>query len=52
VLDLPLWAVGLAIAGLAPFLVGFAADAIDSLSRSRTRRAFEAVASNDEERQR
>jgi len=50
-LDLPLWAVGLAVAGLAPFLVGFTADAIDALARSRTRRAFEA-ASNDEERQR
>ncbi len=50
VLNIPLWAVCLALAGLAPFLVGFAADAIDAMARGRTRRAFEALA-NDEERQ-
>ena len=49
-MDIPLWAVSLALAGLAPFLVGFAADAIDAMARSRTRRAFDTL-SNDEERQ-
>ena len=50
-MDIPLWAVSLALAGLAPFLVGFVADAIDAMARSRTRRAFEVLANDDEERQ-
>ncbi len=49
-LDLPLWAVGLAIAGLAPFLVGFVVNTIDSITRKRSKRAFE-LAGNDEGRQ-
>ncbi len=52
-MSFPLWAVGLVIAGLAPFCVGLIIDAIDSIVRRRTLRAFELSEpkSHDEKRQ-
>jgi hypothetical protein len=50
-MTIPPWAVCLVFAGLAPFVVNFATSVIDTMVRSRTRRAFEAAPDHDEERQ-
>ena len=39
-MTLPFWAIGLVLAGAAPFLVRVIADALDARARKRTERAI------------
>jgi hypothetical protein len=40
-MTVPLWAVGLVLAAVAPFLVRFLADALDARARRRTEALFD-----------
>ncbi len=40
---IPLWAVGLVLAGLAPFAVRYLTDALEARARKRTEKAIESA---------
>ena len=44
---IPLWAVGLVLAGLAPFAVSYLTDALEARAKKRTERAIEGAREDD-----